>query len=68
MINIDKTIEVFGYHPNKVSKSQYIIHNCNECGKERKLRKVDIKPAGICKSCSKKGSRNGCFVEIHLYR
>ena len=61
MINIDRTIEVFGYHPDSVSKCSYVIRNCSECGKEQKIRKVDIKSADICKSCSKKGSRNGFF-------
>lgn len=61
MINIKRTIEFLGYHPDDVSKCGYVIRNCSECGKEQKIRKVDIKPADICKSCSKKGSRNGFF-------
>lgn len=58
MINVQRTIEVLGYHPDKVCKTAYVIRNCNECNKEQKIRKCDIKPRDICKSCSKKGERN----------
>jgi hypothetical protein len=70
MINIERTIEVFGYLPDTLSKfsNKKVVHNCDDCGKERFIRKADLasgKPK-YCSHCLHKGERNCNYSKHNL--
>lgn len=63
MVNVEKTIKIFEYNPNELSfkSAKYVVHNCDDCGIERILRKYSttIRPKAYCMNCRFKGDRNG---------
>lgn len=59
MILEEETYKEYGYSPSNLShgSNKQIICACDECGKIRKIQLYQYR--SLCKSCSKKGTRNG---------
>ena len=57
MIGEEKTFEMFGYYSKNLGlySSKKIIAACNDCEKQRIIRKD--KYHDLCKSCSHKGKK-----------
>ena len=65
MINVEKTIEQFGYNPDdlKLKSHKLVIHNCDECGKERSIKKYTTLNTRFCLICANKGIRSSCYKD-----
>ena len=65
MINVEATIEKFGYNPNdlKTHSKKIVVAICEDCGKNREIRKTDYRK--LCLSCGHSGEKNSFFGKEH---
>ena len=65
MINRQRTIELFGYDPDKWGEksAKKVVRICDRCGKEQIVRKERCNL--LCRGCAQKGENHPMWRKHH---